>query len=182
MQLCRCKGFCVITHSKHNYFKSKAGEICEKLDSLKAEQELHVPLDHDKSRAEKKRFKCDFCDESYTKKNDLNKHKKSSHTKPQIEKLTNNQSSKQKKIKSKNKIKIKKTPKVLKKAKVQVFVDEDTERFIDDAKFLCESADDHISYGEESDSRISSSISSSDQSFLETENWEVLDLGGMSEY
>ena len=91
--------------------------------------------------------------------------------------MTNDLSSK-----SNKRIKIKKTPKGLDKTKVQVFVNEDTERFIDDAKFLCESTDDHTSYGKESDSRLCSSISSSDQSFSEPESGEVLDSGGMSEY
>ena len=47
---------------------------------------------------------------------------------------------------------------------------------------MLEIEDDHTSYGEESDSRLSSAISSSDQSFSETEDGEVSDSGGMSEY
>ena len=33
-QICRCKGFCKITHLKHNYFKSKADELCGKMQKI----------------------------------------------------------------------------------------------------------------------------------------------------
>ena len=167
-QTCSCKGFCKITHLKHNYFKSKADELCEKMQKISIKNEKH--LHH--LGALNKCFKCGFCDENSTKKSHLKKSKKSAHTKQQTEKLTNDLSSKPKKIKSKN-IKIQKTPKGRNKAKVQVFVDKDIERHIDDAKFLCESTDDHTSYGEESVSRSFSSILSSDQSFSGTKNGEI---------
>ena len=139
--------------------------------SIKAEEHLpHLDI-------LSKCFKCGFCDENSTKKNNRKTPRKCTHhTKQETEKLTN-VSSKPKKIKSKNKIKTKKTPKGMGKTKVQVFVDEDAERFIDDAKSLCESTYDHTSYCEENDSRLSSSISFSDQSFSGPESGEVSDSG-----
>ena len=173
IQSCSCKGFCRITHLKHNYFKSKADELCEKMQKISMKTKEH--LQH--LGTLNKCFKYGFCEEKSAKKSKLKKHKKNAHAKQNTERLTNDLSSK-----SNNKMKMKKTPKGLDKTKVQVFVDEDTERFIDDAKFLCESTDDHTSYGEESDSRLSSSISFSDKSFSKPESGEVLDSGGMSEY
>ena len=86
IQLCRCKGFCVITHSKHNYYKSKAGEICEKLTNLNTKQELHVTSNHDQLETVKTRFECAMCDKKFQRRRELKMHKKKIHMIPKISK------------------------------------------------------------------------------------------------
>ena len=124
-----------------------------------------------------------MCKENFQKKKKIKKHIHKKHTKQNLEKLTTEQkSSKTKTIKSKKNIQSKKRLKELGKAKAKRFVEEDTERLNDDSKELYETSDNYTSCEEESDSELSSDISSKDQSFLETESGEVSDSGGMSEY
>ena len=43
-QSCSCKGFCKITHLKHNYFKSKADELCDRMNKISKENKEHFRI------------------------------------------------------------------------------------------------------------------------------------------
>ena len=159
---------------KPNYFKSEADELCDRINKISKENKEHFQNLETLSKC----LIYSLCKDNFLKKNQIKKHINKKHKKQNLEKLTTEQkSSNPKTIKSKKNIQAKKRLKELGKAKVKRFVQEDTERLIDDSKGLYETSDNYTSCEEESDSELSSAISSTDQSFLEAECGEVSDSG-----
>ena len=76
---CSCIGFCVITHTKHNFYKSKADKVCAKLKSLSTSSNIHIENPHDHLGAYSKYFTCNTCEVKFRRQRDLKKHNKSDH-------------------------------------------------------------------------------------------------------
>ena len=178
-QTCRCKGFCKITHLKHNYFKSEADELCEKMNKVSKDIKEQIQNLGTLSKC----LICSLCAQNFPKKDHIKKHINKKQSKQNLKNLTiDRKSLKPKTIQSKKNIQAKKRSKEFGKAKVKRFVEENTERLIDDSKGLNETSNNYTSCEEKSESELSSAISSTDQSISETKSGEVSDSGGMSEY
>ena len=78
-QTCRCIGFCNITHLKHNYYRSIADQICEKMKNLTSDSEAHLRNPHSNLGANKKCYKCSLCEKEFTRQGSMKKHRKVVH-------------------------------------------------------------------------------------------------------
>ena len=94
-----CRGFCGITHSKHNWKTSESERLWDKLDSMRTlvecetcdfeyktfcQLEKHVQNEHTSTEytllgAFKKCYSCTLCKKTFTRQGELKKHKKSEH-------------------------------------------------------------------------------------------------------
>jgi hypothetical protein len=104
---CTCRGFCRVTHSKHNWTKSKSEILLRELDSMEtfvecetcnsefktfSQLEKHVTHVHTLCWTEsvlgalKKCYNCNLCEKTFPKQGDFKKHKKTEHN-PKREKI-----------------------------------------------------------------------------------------------
>ena len=88
---CHCKNFCRITHSKHNFVKSKSKQLFTKLSS-NTDHELSSILSNPKKcttehdfGALPKKYTCNKCAAFFSKQSMLKKHKKHEHKTREIE-------------------------------------------------------------------------------------------------
>ena len=78
-QSCSCRGYCNISHKKHNFVKSRSEEL---FLNMKSFSECHDILSHTESIADhiiKKRYTCNQCGNEFSKQGDLKRHYRSEH-------------------------------------------------------------------------------------------------------
>jgi transposase-like protein len=73
---CRCIGYCIITHTKHNFFKSKIEEFFLKIKSLNEDMDNCTISESGHHGAIRKRYTCNQCDKDFSKQGDLKRHHK----------------------------------------------------------------------------------------------------------
>jgi len=71
--VCSCRGFCYIQHSKHNWKKPMSDYFQDKLENL---QKANIGVCNG---ALKKKYSCQHCEATFVKQGDLKKHKKTNH-------------------------------------------------------------------------------------------------------
>ena len=75
-QTCSCRGFCNITHLKHNFCKSKAEELLDKMRKIKNHQNVSK---QPSLGAIQKCYTCNLCQQVFVKQGGLKKHRKTEH-------------------------------------------------------------------------------------------------------
>ena len=76
---CSCIGQCIITHTKHNFIKSRSEEFFLRINSLNEGIGICTKSEIGDHGAIRKRYTCNQCDKDCSKQGDLKRHCKSEH-------------------------------------------------------------------------------------------------------
>ena len=77
---CGCRGFCYIDHTKYNFNKCKSRNFFEKIKQISNISGIDTSLQHQDLGQQNSSFKCNICEQKFTKKKDLRKHLRRRHT------------------------------------------------------------------------------------------------------